>query len=380
MRRAASAAAMSGDDAKLESPPPGESDPLVSDASGKRQITRRSQWYHTAFVVMAEVMGAGILGLPYATSRLGLGLGLGANVVCGLAAAYAGLLLARAKHDFAVVSDAESYDDMATALVGPRFGSMTRLLIASNWAMLLPFFLLSAADSIRLIFPHAPLHTSHWVLLLGVVLLVPSQLRTLHELSFLSLPSVLAILVAVVVVLAHFISATSSHFVTAASTTAFTAPPVHHHHILEGQHEAVRRLEDAHNVAAMRSHLDMHGHSTPALGLGPPSARVSLWPSHDLSIFGAFGEVGAFTFAYMGHSMFLELMREMEDSHHFGSIALPFANVVMVRPVPCGRCHFFSLLRPSSRPHPCPRPPPPACRSSATRARPCAASPRLARP
>ena len=77
MRRAASAAAMSGDDAKLESPPPGESDPLVSDASGKRQITRRSQWYHTAFVVMAEVMGAGILGLPYATSRLGLGLGLG---------------------------------------------------------------------------------------------------------------------------------------------------------------------------------------------------------------------------------------------------------------------------------------------------------------
>ena len=81
---------MSGDEA-LASLKSGESDPLVLDSSGKRPTLRRSQWYHTAFVVMAEVMGAGILGLPYATSRLGLGLGLSASVVCGLAAAYASL-------------------------------------------------------------------------------------------------------------------------------------------------------------------------------------------------------------------------------------------------------------------------------------------------
>jgi hypothetical protein len=41
----------------------------------------RSSWLQTTFVVTAEVMGAGVLGLPLAVGRLGWLLGIGSLVV-----------------------------------------------------------------------------------------------------------------------------------------------------------------------------------------------------------------------------------------------------------------------------------------------------------
>ena len=113
-----------------------ESDPLIDSNNKQAHTVRRSRWYHTSFVIMAEVMGAGILGLPYATVRLGLVLGVVTSVCCGLAAWYAGWLLSRVKHEFSCTSDAESYAGMAAALVGPLFGSFTKGIIAFSWAMM----------------------------------------------------------------------------------------------------------------------------------------------------------------------------------------------------------------------------------------------------
>ena len=51
-----------------------------------QKSVRRSRWYHTLPVILAEVMGAGVLGLPYATERLGLVYGVLTSLICGAVA------------------------------------------------------------------------------------------------------------------------------------------------------------------------------------------------------------------------------------------------------------------------------------------------------
>ena len=43
----------------------------VNDSSG----LKRSSWLHSSTIIVAEIMGTGVMGLPYAAARLGWGLG-----------------------------------------------------------------------------------------------------------------------------------------------------------------------------------------------------------------------------------------------------------------------------------------------------------------
>ena len=87
---------------KMRLSPTGEGAPLVGpsgaptgDEPYHSSAPRESLWYHSAFIMMAEVMGMGLLGLPHAMANLGWILGLSAAILFGLAAAYAALLLSR---------------------------------------------------------------------------------------------------------------------------------------------------------------------------------------------------------------------------------------------------------------------------------------------
>ena len=233
-----------------------------------QKLVRRSRWYHTLPVILAEVMGAGVLGLPYATARLGLVYGVLTSLICGAVAFYAGMLLVRVKHDLGQ-SEANSYEDLACALGGEAFGRLTGVVVRVAWAMLLPYFLLASANSVALIVPESQLSSSTAVLITAVILLVPLQLRTLHQISALCLPSSLAVITAIVIILATLFFDDSSK--------------------------------------------------------GPMTSPVSSGTFFDF-----FGNIGAFLFAYMGHSMYLEMMREMVDSREFGSIVLPVATFAMI--------------------------------------------------
>jgi len=222
---------------------------------------------------MAEVIGAGVLGLPYATARLGLVCGVLAALIFGAAAVYAGLLLVRVKHDLGQ-GEANSYEDLGHALGGRMFGRITGAIVLVNWGALLPYFLLACADSIALVWP-GELKTWQSALLTACVLIAPLQLRTLHHISMLCLPSALAVVVAISIILASLFNA--EH----AETTA----------------------------------------------MGPD---FNPWPDKQFTFFDFFGDIGAFVFAYSGHSMYLEMMREMVDSREFGTTALPVATLVMV--------------------------------------------------
>ena len=230
-------------------------------------VVGRTPWPMSSMIMVGEIMGTGILGLPFACSRLGWILGLAASVLFGLTAIYSGVLLARVRNDF--FPEATSYADLAHLMVGPVFGSFTRGAIIVTWALLLPYYLLCITNSLLLAFPRAPLCFWQWTLVVEACLLVPLQLRSLHLISYLSAASVAAMVIAVALILGSLACDTSG----------------------------------------------AGGHS--------------LWPAADTSFLQKYSNAGTFIFAYQGQSMFLEIMREMRLPRHFSRAVLT-ANGAMV--------------------------------------------------
>ena len=70
-----------------------------------------STWLHATVIIIGEIMGSGILSLPYAMSQLGWVLGSSFCAVFALCAVYSGRLLSRTRNEF--YPDTESFGDLA---------------------------------------------------------------------------------------------------------------------------------------------------------------------------------------------------------------------------------------------------------------------------
>jgi amino acid permease len=53
-------------------------------------------------------------------------------------------------------------------------------------------------------------------------------------------------------------------------------------------------------------------------------AVTTIWPPADVSFLEAYGSLSSFVFAFQGHSMFLEIMREMRDSRQVEAFVVAF--------------------------------------------------------
>ena len=274
-----------------------EKSPLVSVdmmEEAKSESLARSEWYNSASILMAEVMGTGLLALPHAMSKLGWLLGLSSSLGFGVASTYSAVLLARVKNDF--YPHAESYGDLADETGGRAFGSFTRIAVLLTWSALLPYYMLACADSLHALAPGVSMQTWQWALVVAALLVVPLQLRTLHQVSFLCLASTAAVIGAIAIILITLLLQ-----VAPAAVTAIPAA------IPAG----AAAIPEA--VAALSPH-------SPRRWL-PDFSRTSL-----LSVL---GHVSSFVFAYQGHSVILEMMREMKDPRHFARAALA-ANALMI--------------------------------------------------
>ena len=96
----------------------------ASSDAGSKGETGHSTVLQTAAMLTGEVMGTGVLSLPYACVALGWVLGIGASVLFAAAAAYAGVLLSRVRNGF--FPQAASYADLAGATL--RLAPTERLL------------------------------------------------------------------------------------------------------------------------------------------------------------------------------------------------------------------------------------------------------------
>jgi amino acid permease len=160
----------------------------------------QSHWLQTTLLLIAEVMGAGVLGLPYAFARLGWVLGLVSCVLFAGTAAYAGLLLRRVKGF--LCPTAVSYTDVAIELVGPKFGSFTRACVLTTWALLLPYYLLTCSLALQTAFAELDVTWCGWEvsLLVAALLWLPLQMRDLHVISYVCSVSSIAMFVVVALV------------------------------------------------------------------------------------------------------------------------------------------------------------------------------------
>ena len=252
--------------------PPENSDDEITNQR-QNEDHRRSEWWRSACIIAGEIMGTGVLSLPYACSRLGWALGLTSSVAFGCTAIYSGRLLSHCRN--VLYPDATSYADLALRVGGPGFGKFTRIAIAVGWASILPYYLVACAASLEAAFPAANLCYWQWSLIVMLFAAPVLQYRSLHGLSILSLLSTGAIVIVVTVLCAALIS-------TSPSNTNST-------------------------IVVQRS-----------FGLPPDQSFLRLYASF-----------GSFIFAYQGQSVFLEIMREMRQPEHF-TRALYAANGLMM--------------------------------------------------
>ena len=184
-------------------PPAAEDAPLVAgDATAPAAASngaRQSQWYQTTSILLAEIMGTGVLGLPAAMANLGWVLGVLSSVSFAAASTYAALLLSRVRNE--LYNSAESYADLALHTGGEGFAAFTRCTVLLTWSTLLPYYLLASAESMQGLFAGTGLALWQWTLVVAALLFLPLQARSLHQLTSLALASTVAIVIADAIIL-----------------------------------------------------------------------------------------------------------------------------------------------------------------------------------
>ena len=91
----------------------------------------QSEWWRTAVLMVAQMMGTGVLGLPYAFAQLGVVPALAALLALALGAVYSGTLLGRLR---LAVPHARVYADLGGAALGEG-GRAFVGCVAASWPM-----------------------------------------------------------------------------------------------------------------------------------------------------------------------------------------------------------------------------------------------------
>jgi amino acid permease len=161
----------------------------------------RNTLFASVFLLLGDVMGTGVLSLPHSASTIGFFLTIFALFVFAFAAYYSGFLLSAVKQKYPGIN---SYKDAACALNGRTFGMFTEICILLNWGALLIYFVISTSSSLALITDqYEGVLDCQWqkTLVACFLLLIPVQCRDYHTISFLAVPSTIAIVVVVVLIL-----------------------------------------------------------------------------------------------------------------------------------------------------------------------------------
>lgn len=242
----------------------------VSVLSSELIGSARNTLYASVILLLGEVMGTGVLSLPNSASKIGWGMSITAIIVFALAAYYSSRLLSEVKQKYPGV---KSYADAAYALNGRTFGLITEISMLLNWGALMIYFVISTVSSIALITDqYDGVLDCNWEksLVACFLILIPIQCRDYHTISFLCLPSTIAIIIVVILVLEN-VSTKGEQF----------------------------------------------------------GVDTEAGPNPDLNFIEVFSSFSSFVFAYQGQSIYFEMMSEMKEPSLFPKAAA-YAYGVMV--------------------------------------------------
>jgi len=163
---------------------------------------RTSTWWHSALLVVADVVGTGVLSLPYAFSRLGWVpslILLAVNLFFGV---YSGILLSRMATVFPNASTFGMLGDLFFNRIGALFGYIS---LYSYLFFLLSEYLLVLGKAMQGIV-ESRMCLSLASFISSLVLIFPNQFRTLHGISFLSAISFITVFIVLVMCIIELVA------------------------------------------------------------------------------------------------------------------------------------------------------------------------------
>eukprot|EP00750_Incisomonas_marina_P013899 INCI17564.6.p1 GENE.INCI17564.6~~INCI17564.6.p1 ORF type:complete len:398 (-),score=36.49 INCI17564.6:585-1685(-) len=160
---------------------------------------RRTTWYNAAFILVAELVGTGVLGLPYTFATVGWIPGVALLFVFAGLAFYSGYLLWRLQisHPRGI-----TYGDLAGEIVGPFGKNLVFIFIYTAFFGNMAILLLTCSDALaEMMYDQLDICLIVYTAITAAVLLPVCQLRSLHAVSFIAAFSGGCIFVAVVIIL-----------------------------------------------------------------------------------------------------------------------------------------------------------------------------------
>jgi len=300
-------------------------DPTSSSHSHLEQST----WFHATGIIVGEILGSGVLGLPGAFSNLGYVLGTLCCVTFCFFAIYSGVILAKVRNEF--FPTVERYADAAKATGSSAFASFTRWAVHLNWLFLLPYYLMTIAHSLQLgLSSFVTLCFYEYTFIAAGVLLIFLQFRTLSGLAYAAMLSDAAIIVAIIMILVSITSndGTAPSGSNHTNATSYLYQPI----------DPIFSASGSVSASSSSSYSSFTSITSPSSFLSSSSPSPSStstnttstnpwWPSSG-TFLQVYGRTSTIVFAFQGQSIYYEIMREMKDSRDF-SKAVTVANSFM---------------------------------------------------
>jgi amino acid permease len=239
-------------------------------APSAAEARHKTVWPLVSLLLIADIVGAGILELPSNMARVGwiigvilLALGAPLNV-------YTGMLLARMRNG--VYPETTTYGELAGAIFGRPIGIAVAVVVYVNLAMTLGAYNLVLTRSTQALFYELDLCQPIASMLVCAVLMPFNQIQTLHGISTISAIGFVAIVVAVACCLGWAWFGDDARW-------------------------------------------DSESHELLPRGIG---------------FFSAFAAMSGFTFAYAGQTIYLEILAEMKDARSFPKALLLSTPIMLV--------------------------------------------------
>lgn len=151
---------------------------------------RRSLWINTAMLIVGDILGAGIIELPGNLRVLGWGFGIPFVIIFMILSYYLGILVSRLASQF---SRALTFGDLAEPSCG-RLGYLCAHWSQQTYLVLTcGLYVLLASKSLQYLLYDWNLCQPTAGLIVVAAFVIPSQLRNLHEISFIALLSFISI-------------------------------------------------------------------------------------------------------------------------------------------------------------------------------------------
>lgn len=196
---------------KLEEPP--ESITEEDSAEDEAPSTDKSPLWKAVVNLMSDIEGTGLLALPYVIAQSGL-LAIAAMATVPFIAFYTGTILIDCLYDTNDTGESvrvrSNYKQLGEAC-SPRFGgTIVSAIQLLELFLLASLYLVLCASLSTGIFPDSPLSDKVWMLIAAALGLPTLFVKNLSQVAWMSLLSVIALMVAVVSVLAYGIAHESS--------------------------------------------------------------------------------------------------------------------------------------------------------------------------